>query len=403
MGDIAIECVDVWKNFRVYHERSHTLKERFLGRSNRYEDFWALKGISFEVPHGSTLGIIGSNGSGKSTMLKVLARIMTPNKGAVHVNGTLASLLELGTGFHPDLTGRENVFLASSVLGRSEKETKSLYDSIVDFAGVEQFMDLPVKNYSSGMYARLAFAVSISVEPDVLLLDEVLSVGDEEFQMKCFERIAHFRQEGRTIVLVSHSLGTITSMCQDAIWIDRGDLKAYGPSEDVVGEYLGQVHLAESAVPTEGAAANRWGNGDVKITGVNFIDGTGRKTTNLRGGEPASIEIEYEGVRPVDELIAGIAIYRAENSELVHGQNSLRSDLVHRMPTSGTVRFAFPELPLLKGPHMLTVAMHDNACKTIYDWREHDYAFSVLDGPRSLGQTGMVYADGTWSLPVRTA
>lgn len=403
MADVAIECVDVWKNFRIYHERSHTLKERFVGGSNKYETFTALKGINFEVAAGSTLGIIGSNGSGKSTMLKVLARIMTPNKGYVRVNGTMSSLLELGTGFHPDLTGRENVFLASSVLGRSEKETKALYDSIVDFAGVEQFMDLPIKNYSSGMNARLAFAVSISVEPEVLLLDEVLSVGDEEFQMKCFERIAHFRQEGRTIVLVSHSLGTITTMCQDAIWIERGELRGQGPSEDVVAEYLGNVHLADPQAAGMETSDKRWGNGNVQITGVNFLDGTGRLTTNLRGGEAAAIEITYETKLPVDELVAGIAIYRAENDQLVHGQNSVRSEMGYRLPANGTVRFELSELPLLKGPHMLTVALHDRACKTIYDWHEHEYAFSVLDGSRSLGQTGMVYAEGTWSVPVPTA
>jgi ABC-type polysaccharide/polyol phosphate transport system ATPase subunit len=399
MTGTAIEVDDVWKSFRVYQERSHTLKERFIGRSNKFDEFWALKGVSFEVPQGSTLGIVGPNGSGKSTTLKVLARILSPNKGQVRVNGSVAALLELGTGFHPDLTGRENVYLASSVLGRKEAETDALYESIVDFAGVEQFMDLPVKNYSSGMYARLAFAVSISVEPDILLLDEVLAVGDEEFQMKCFERIAHFRQDGRTIVLVSHSLDTIRGMCRDAIWIEKGDLRAYGPSDEVVGQYLGDVHVSD--VPSVGgssSSASRWGNGDVEITAVRTVDSQGRATSTLHGADAAAIEVDYRSRKPVDELVVGFALYRADTEQHVHGQNSARSDLTRSLPPQGTVRFQFDELPLLKGPHMMTVAVHDFACSTIYDWHEREYSFQVVDSPRTLGQNGTLFAPGTWSL-----
>lgn len=401
MTDIAIDVVDVWKSFRVYHERSHTLKERFLGRSNKYDEFWALKDVSFQVPAGSTLGIVGPNGSGKSTTLKVLARILTPNRGHVQVNGSIASLLELGTGFHPDLTGRENVYLASSVLGRTEKETTAMYDGIVDFAGVEEFMDLPVKNYSSGMYARLAFAVSISVEPEVLLLDEVLAVGDEEFQMKCFERIAHFRQDGRTIVLVSHSLETIRTMCREAIWIEKGDLRAYGPSDDVVGQYLGDVHV-ESGVQGHDPSATRWGNGDVQITGVRLLDAQGRVTTSLRGGEAAALELDYDSVRPVDELVLGLAFYRADSGVQVHGTNSLRSHLGVELPASGTVRFEMPELPLLKGAYQLTVAAHDRGSSTMYDWRDKEFAFQVMDGPRTLGEVGLVHIPGAWSVVRQT-
>ncbi|MCC2335689.1 ABC transporter ATP-binding protein [Cellulomonas wangsupingiae] len=397
MTDTAIEAVDLWKSFRVYQERSHTLKERFIGRSNRYDEFWALKGVNFEVPTGSTLGIVGPNGSGKSTTLKVLAKILSPNRGHVRVNGSIASLLELGTGFHPDLTGRENVYLASSVLGRSEKQTDALYESIVDFAGVQQFMDLPVKNYSSGMYARLAFAVSISVEPDVLLLDEVLAVGDEEFQMKCYDRIAHFRDTGRTIVLVSHSLDTIRSMCRDALWIEKGDLKAYGPSDEVVAQYLGDVHV-ESQQQTRLEGDNRFGNGDVVITAVRFLDERGRATTALRGAAPASIEVDYEMVRPVDELVIGFAIHRADSGQHVHGQNSLRSDLGLALPQAGTVRFSTDDLPLLKGPHQVTVAAHDRSSAGVYDWHDRAYPLSILDGPRTLGQSGIVHVPGTWSL-----
>jgi len=401
VSDIAIEVDDVWKSFRVYQERTHSLKERFLGRSNKYEEFWALKGVSFEVPTGSTLGIVGPNGSGKSTALKVLARILTPNRGQVRVRGSIASLLELGTGFHPDLTGRENVYLASAVLGRTEKETAAIYDSIVDFAGVEQFMELPVKNYSSGMYARLAFAVSISVEPDVLLLDEVLAVGDEEFQMKCFDRIGHFRDTGRTIVLVSHSLDTIRTMCRDAIWIERGELKAYGPSDEVVAGYLGDVHLGPGSAHPAGAP--RWGTGGVAVTEVRFLDADGRASTTLHGGRPATIELDYELHAPIDDVVFGIAIHRADNGVLVHGQNTTNVPLERPLPRSGTMRLAIEDLPLLKGPYQLTVAAHDSSGTTTYDWHEREHGFQVMDSGRTLGQSGLAYLPGQWSVePVRS-
>ncbi|HEY4753678.1 MAG TPA: ABC transporter ATP-binding protein [Candidatus Limnocylindrales bacterium] len=398
MSEIAIEVDDVWKSFRVYQERSHTLKERFMGRSNKYDEFWALKGVSFEVPSGSTLGIVGPNGSGKSTTLKVLARILTPNRGQVRVRGSIASLLELGTGFHPDLTGRENVYLASAVLGRTEKETDRLYDSIVDFAGVHDFMELPVKNYSSGMYARLAFAVSISVEPDVLLLDEVLAVGDEEFQMKCFERIAHFRETGRTIVLVSHSLDTIRNMCRDAIWIERGDLKAYGPSDEVVGAYLGDVYVDAAGSDEPAGDASRWGNGAVRIGAVRLLDARGRASGALRAGEPAAIEMDYECLQPVgDDLVFGISIHRADSGVLVHGQNTLKVDLGGTLPPSGTVRFSIADLSLLKGPYHLTVAAH-SAEGAVYDWQEKTHSFQVMASGPTLGYAGLVTIPGTWSL-----
>ncbi len=258
MGDIAISCDGVWKSYRIYHQRAHTLKEKVLSRAHRYEDFWALKGIDLEVEAGTTIGIIGANGSGKSTLLKTLAKILTPNKGSLTVRGTISPLLELGTGFHPELTGKENVFLAGSLLGQPKKEIEKRYDGIVDFAGIETFMDIPVKNYSSGMYARLAFAVAISVDPEILIVDEVLSVGDEGFQMKCWERISELRAEGRTIVLVSHSLPTVRTLCSKAVWLEKGTVREVGKAADVVADYLAEVHH-ETAEQEGGAGAGSHG------------------------------------------------------------------------------------------------------------------------------------------------
>ncbi|MGA0231126.1 MAG: ABC transporter ATP-binding protein, partial [Ilumatobacteraceae bacterium] len=205
MSAPAVAVHDLWKSFRLYHERNQFLKAAILrGRRARYEEFWALKDVSFEVPVGTTFGVIGSNGSGKSTLLKCLAGILVPERGSVEISGRISALLELGAGFHPELSGRENVFLNGAILGLSKKEIAARFDSIVDFAGLEDFIDTPVKNYSSGMFVRLGFAVAAHVEPEVLLVDEVLSVGDEAFQRKSAEKIEQFRREGRTIVFVSH-------------------------------------------------------------------------------------------------------------------------------------------------------------------------------------------------------
>src|SRR5690554_5102708 len=210
MSNVAVAVDHVSKSFRMYHERNQTLKAAIMrGRTSVHEDFWALKDVSFDVPEGSTFGLIGSNGSGKSTLLKCLAKIYYPNEGTITHYGKLAAMLEVGSGFHHELSGRENIYLNGSILGMSRKEIDRKFDEIVAFSGVEQFIDQPVKNYSSGMYVRLGFSVAINVDPDILVVDEVLSVGDAEFQQKCFQKFADFRKAGKTVILVSHSMESI--------------------------------------------------------------------------------------------------------------------------------------------------------------------------------------------------
>nr|WP_194241591.1 ABC transporter ATP-binding protein [Galbitalea soli] len=206
-------------------------------RKARYEDFWALNGISFEVPTGSTFGLVGRNGSGKSTLLKVLSRILYPDRGSITARGTVASLLEVGSGFHPELTGRENIYLNGSILGMSKKEVTRRFDEIVDFSGVRKFIDQPVKNYSSGMYVRLGFSVAINVDPDVLIVDEVLAVGDAAFKAKCANKFQELKNQGKTIVLVTHSMGTLEEMCDQAAWIDQGKLVTIGDAATVISDY----------------------------------------------------------------------------------------------------------------------------------------------------------------------
>jgi len=406
---VAISCNEVWKNYRIYHQRSHTLKEKVLSRRNVYEEFWALKGIDLEIAEGSTFGIVGPNGSGKSTLLKTIARILTPNKGSVQVNGTMATLLELGTGFHPELTGRENVFLGGSLLGHSHRDVETRYDGIVEFAELENFMDMPVKNYSSGMYARLAFSVAISVDPDILVIDEVLSVGDESFQMRCYERIAELRNQGRTIVLVSHSLDSIRSLCGEAVWLDDGVIRETGKAHDVVAAYLGEVHReAAHHAPTgeDGAAplgsGSRYGTGEAEIVDVSFVDADGGQSGAFRTGDRMTIRVHYRAAEPITGASCGIAVHRADNMTHVFGQNTRDAGVPLVLAGDGTIEFAVPRLPLLKGSYVLTVALHDEAVKTVYDWHERRYSFMVFENASLPAQAGMVHMDTEWKVAGET-
>ena len=252
----AISVDQVWKSFRLYHERNQYLKAAALrGRRARYEEFWALRNISFEVQEGESVGLVGNNGSGKSTLLKTLSGILVADKGLITTHGRLSSLLELGAGFHPELSGRENVYLNGAVLGLKRKEINALLTDIVEFAELEKFIDVPVKNYSNGMYIRLGFSVAVHVDPEILILDEVLSVGDESFQKKSRERIERFKEEGRTILFVSHDLESVAGLCDSAIWILDGEVKSVGPSQEVVDSYRAHETSIFSS-PSDNAAGD---------------------------------------------------------------------------------------------------------------------------------------------------
>lgn len=244
MSDVAVTVDNVSKKFRLYRERNQTLKAAIMrGRKSVSEDFWAVRDVSFEVPRGETFGLIGRNGSGKSTLLKTLARILYPDQGSIVMNGKAASLLEVGSGFHPELSGRENIYLNGSILGLTKKEVTSRFDEIVDFSGVEKFIDQPVKNYSSGMYVRLGFSVAVHTRPDILIVDEVLAVGDGAFKERSRQKFLEFTGEGRTVVLVSHSLAQVRRMCTQAAWLDQGRLREVGDSATVTKHY--ETSLAE--------------------------------------------------------------------------------------------------------------------------------------------------------------
>jgi lipopolysaccharide transport system ATP-binding protein len=242
MTDAAVSVENVSKSFKLYKERNQSLKSTIMrGRRSVHEEFLALRDISFEVPQGSTFGLIGSNGSGKSTLLKCLAKIYYPEQGRISANGRVAALLEVGSGFHPELSGRENIFLNGSILGMSRKEVTRKFDEIVSFSGVEEFIDQPVKNYSSGMYVRLGFSVAINIDPDILVVDEVLAVGDAEFQEKCRQKFVDFKKAGKTVILVSHAMGAVEDMCDHAAWLRHGELMMHGRAKPTIKAYLNSL------------------------------------------------------------------------------------------------------------------------------------------------------------------
>lgn len=408
MAETAISCAGVWKSYRMYHQRAHTLKEKVLSGGNRYDHFWALRGVDLDVPAGATMGIVGANGSGKSTLLKVMARILDPNQGTVDVRGSVSPLLELGTGFHPELTGRENVFLAGSLLGQTRRDVERRYDEIVDFAGIADFMDVPVKNYSSGMYARLAFSVAISVDPEILIVDEVLSVGDASFQLRCHERIGRLRAEGRTIVMVSHSIDTIRALCTRACWIDEGVVREEGVPRDVLASYQDQVR-ADSAEDSHRRASSL-SDGAVApaaaaITDVSFRADDGTAAVAFHTGDPFVVRLRYRCDPSVADLVCGIAVYRAGDLAHVFGQNTGQAEMALPASDEGVVEFRVDRLPLLSGLYLLTVALHDSTGLTVYDWREQEYSFLVSENLALPAGDGLVHVAGHWTLapaPVRS-
>jgi ABC-type polysaccharide/polyol phosphate transport system ATPase subunit len=385
----AIRVDGVSKRFRLYHERNQSLKIAVLrGGRARYSEFWALQDVSFEVPTGTTFGLIGENGSGKSTMLKCMARILRPDKGTITSDGKISALLELGAGFHPELSGRENVYLNGAILGLSKKQLDARFDGIVDFAGIEQFIDTPVKNYSSGMYVRLGFSVAINVDPDILLIDEVLAVGDAEFQRKCSEKIADFRQQGKTIVIVSHSLPSVRALCDEVALLEHGTLRDLGQAGPVIDHYLSDTF----SEPGNESGFTRWGSGEV------LIDSFGNMVTHVHTGDAVTIRVHYRVNEPVRDVQFGSALTTVDGTT-VTGPNTRHHGLaVDILDRDGHLDFSVPKLMLLPGGYDFTVAIYDLAALHAYDHVERALHFEVEGGaPRE--EIGVVALGGEWSGP----
>jgi ABC-2 type transport system ATP-binding protein len=396
-GSGAVVRADgVWKKFRLYHERNQSLKSAVMRRGRaRYEDFWALNDVSFEVHPGTTFALVGHNGSGKSTMLKCLAKILRPEKGEVAVDGKMSALLELGAGFHPELSGRENVFLNGAILGLTKRELERKFDEIVGFAGLEQFIDMPVKNYSSGMYVRLGFSVAINVDPDVLLIDEVLAVGDEEFQRKCLERVADLRSQGKTIVVVTHSLMTVRSLCDEAVWLEHGNVREMGKADQVADAYLGQVHVDLKA---QEDANPRTGAGRVQLTGLEVLDAGGRPVDQVCTGDKITLRLHYDASEPVENPVFSFSVHTPDGV-LLTGPNTKEAAVrVDQITGSGVVDLEVPQLMLLLGNYDLSAECTNDTVTHSYDRLQRRLRFDVKPGTPHETYGGMFSLGGRWTI-----
>ena len=395
MSQPAIVVDSVSKNFRLYHERNRYIKAAILrGRRAKYEEFWALDNVSFEVEHGSTLGIIGSNGSGKSTMLKCLTGIYRPDKGKVSVNGNIAALLELGAGFHPELSGRENVYLNAAILGLSKKDAERQFDSIVEFAGLERFIDTAVKNYSSGMVIRLGFSVAAHVEPEILLIDEVLTVGDQSFQRKSSEKIEQFRREGRTIVVVSHGLGAVQQLCKEVVWLEKGHLKMRGPAAEVIAEYTGQSYSQHSAKDAD--LRERWGTEEAHIDSVLLTDMSGQAIERVETNAAMRVTTRITAQMPLRAPIIKIYISKLDGTVVWSTTSQRANSSLGNIPESVTATIDIPHLPLLEGTYYISVACTDATGTTEYDHCQNWVRFDVHQN--DLFEEGLVAVPSSWNI-----
>jgi ABC-2 type transport system ATP-binding protein len=388
----TIEIEHVWKTFRIFQDRNTTLKQALLRRRREtFEEFWALRDVSFSIPSGSTYGLVGANGAGKSTMLKLLARILVPDKGSVRASGRVSALLELGAGFHPELTGRENVFLNGSILGMSTATLRARFDDIVQFAGLESFIDQPVKTYSSGMYARLGFSVAVAVEPDILLVDEVLAVGDEQFQRRCAEKMDELRAGGRTVVLVSHSLGQVQRMCDRAVWLDKGGVRSEGDTEQVVADYLASV---TTEYRLDGQGRQRTGSGEVQFEMelVGLSD-----DSHIATGSPLTLRFHWSSEQAIPNVAFAFTIRAADGYAVAGSSNVFEAENPTIGPGSGHVDFTIPSLALLPGSYHVAAAVTDRSTQHVYDHSPHIAAFDVVVAEGHRASAGIVELGGHWS------
>jgi ABC-2 type transport system ATP-binding protein len=373
----AIEIHELSKRFRVFREKPTSIKQRLLTSHTRGEDLWALRDVSVDVREGSTFGLIGHNGSGKTTLLKCVAGILRPTAGTVRQRGRLAALLELGAGFHPELTGRENVYLNASFLGLSRRETDRAYDEIVAFAELEDFMDNQVKFYSSGMLVRLGFAVAVHVEPDVLLIDEVLAVGDEAFQAKCLDRVRLFQREGRTIVLVTHALDTVTEICDRAAMLHHGRLHAIGMPGEVVREmrYVLLGVTDPAFVPEEGTR-------EAEIAEVQIVRPNGSSEGAILRGDPFTIVIDVRQNEPVEELDVDFAVLDGGTNHPVLEARTSRAGIELGRFDKKRIRFRIEGFPYDPGTYWVTVGLSSRSTGHLYHVQTQRYSFEVFDAPR---------------------
>jgi len=442
----AIEAHNISKSFKVFLDKGYTLKEKVLFRNRRrYEVRKVLDNISFDVNKGEALGLIGENGCGKSTTLKLLTRIMYPDSGTIEMRGRVSSLIELGAGFHPDMSGRQNIYTNASIFGLTKKEIDARLDDIIDFSELREFIDNPVRTYSSGMYMRLAFAVAINVDADILLIDEILAVGDTNFQAKCFNHMRELKAKGVTIVLVTHDTSTVERFCNKAIWIEAGKIAAYGKSSATVDAYISFMNqkridsmiqeeekdaaksniekpvkdnlttpvvtsaevLTDDSIPSENKnelnlnkenldsakaengpeidyKANHFGLGNVKIRDADITDHSGRKCTVLEAGNDYTVNIHYQVFKPLEKYVFGIGIFSLDGFCIMGNNTQIDKIEILHTKMEGIIKCRLPELELLKGTYALNVAVVDQDGTPLDFYRDYCH-FEVISACKSVG------------------
>ncbi|GAC1657627.1 MAG: ABC transporter ATP-binding protein [Candidatus Dormibacteraceae bacterium] len=399
----SVELVDVDKRYRVYRERYRTLKEILIHRRlGEWQDRWALRDANLEVPAGGTFGLIGPNGSGKSTTLKLMARILVPDRGIVRVNGRVSALIELGAGFQLEYTGRENIYLNASLLGLKKRDIDRRFDSIVEFSELADHIDEPLRTYSSGMYMRLGFSVAIHVDPEIMLVDEILAVGDEAFQRKCFDWLEGFQRSGGTIVMISHNLGAIRELCQRVAWLEDGAIRKMGDAEEVVNDYLDEVREARGR---QAELREETGRRDanvppIEVGAVRLLDNGGQPVEVIQSGDALIVEIGYKINQAVATPMFGLMLWRNDGT-YVFGTNSQKVDL-GPLDADGSIRFTYHSLPLLPGTYRLTVVVFTSRGEAAApaDFHEQRYSFRVRS---STLEQGIIKLDHSWSETVPAA
>jgi ABC-2 type transport system ATP-binding protein len=384
----AVEIDDVSKVFKLYHERGTSLKERLVKAGQaRYEELDALKGISFDVAEGETVGILGRNGSGKSTLLKCICGVLQPSSGEIRVAGKLAGLLELGAGFQPELSGRDNIYLNGSMLGLSKREIDLVFDDIVGFAELEQFIDNQVKFYSSGMYVRLGFAVAVNVDPDILVIDEVLAVGDEKFQRKCLERIKQFQEMGRTIIFVSHSADQVRSICDRAVVLSHGEMIGMGNPGEAVRLFRERLLEADGAPTAEEGPPVEVDKEQKFVVRVREVSTSLSELEHpvLESGDPFSVTAVFRIKEEIDSVVFAIEIHGAKGELLLRTDTEQLGMSTDAPLGEGSVTFEFPSWPLSDGRYDISVGAQSRLGGTVYDWRENITSVEVVYHGKASG------------------
>jgi lipopolysaccharide transport system ATP-binding protein len=400
----TIKLENVVVRYKAPDEKISAFKEyalRWVQGKIRHNYFLALQDVSLSILRGEVFGLIGHNGAGKSTLLKLIARVLRPTGGRVWVRGRVAPLLELGAGFHPELTGRENVFLNGSILGFTKVEMEEKFTRIVDFAELWDFIDAPMRSYSSGMWARLGFAVATDTQPEILIVDEILAVGDEAFQRKSSERIHEFREKGTTILMVSHSMQAIESLCHRVAWLDHGKVKAVGLTPDVVNLYrkhnanLAEIDM-EQQVHQQVAPEHQWGTKEIEISRVRILDYRRQERAVFQTGDSLIVEMDYIAHKPIMSPVFGLAIHRQDGIHL-SGPNTKFSGLeLGEVSGQGTIRYIIPSMPLLEGLFKVTIAVV-NSKNDMLDYHDRLYSFRILNsGPDLVERYGLMVLGGQW-------